>query len=124
MSAPSRTFEFCFSIPSAHPALPGHFPGRPIVPGALLLDCVLTGAAAVLNRPVTTLQKIKFVAPLLPGESATVACEAIGDQLIFFVQTSRGGISVMLANGNVHLAQRSTPAPPAGRTRVSGSFQR
>jgi 3-hydroxyacyl-[acyl-carrier-protein] dehydratase len=121
MSVQSRTFEFRFSIPSAHPALPGHFPGHPIVPGVLLLDYVLTGVAAALNRPVTVLQKVKFVAPLLPDESPTVACEATGDQLIFSVQTWRGGILMTLASGNVYLAHQSTPTPPS-TTPTSGSF--
>lgn len=118
MSVQSRTFEFGFSIPSAHPALPGHFPGHPIVPGALLLDHVLTGVAAALNRPVTVLQKVKFVAPLLPDESVTVACEATGDQVIFSARTWRGGALTTLANGNVHLAHQWLPST----TPASGSF--
>jgi len=122
MSVRSPTFEFRFSVPSAHPALPGHFPGHPIVPGALLLDHVLTGVAAALDRPVTVLQKVKFVAPLLPDESVTVACEAAGDQLVFSVQTWRGGILLTLANGNVHLAHHSAPTPPSSTTPASGSF--
>ncbi len=122
MSAMSRTFEFRFSIPSAHPALPGHFPGHPIVPGALLLDCVLAGVAAALNRPVTVLQKVRFVAPMLPEETATVACEATGDQVIFSVQTWRGDILITLADGNVHLAHPLTPTPPPSTTPASGSF--
>jgi 3-hydroxymyristoyl/3-hydroxydecanoyl-(acyl carrier protein) dehydratase len=120
MSAQARTFEFQFSIPCAHPALPGHFPGRPIVPGALLLDHVLTGVTAALNRPVTVLQKVKFIAPLLPDEPATVACEATGDQLTFSVQTCRSGILMTLANGNVHLAHQSAPSPPASAAPAAG----
>jgi 3-hydroxymyristoyl/3-hydroxydecanoyl-(acyl carrier protein) dehydratase len=123
MSVQSRTFEFRFSIPCAHPALPGHFPGHPIVPGVLLLDYVLTGVTAALNRPVTVLQKVKFVAPLLPDELATVACEATGDQLIFSVQTWREGILITLANGNALLAHQSTPSPPPSATPAGGSFR-
>jgi 3-hydroxymyristoyl/3-hydroxydecanoyl-(acyl carrier protein) dehydratase len=122
MSAQSRTFEFRFSIPSAHPALPGHFPGHPVVPGALLLDYVLTGVSAALNRPVTVLQKVKFVAPLLPDELVTVACEATGDQLIFAVQTWRGGSLMTVASGNVYLAHHSPATPPPSTTPASGSF--
>jgi 3-hydroxymyristoyl/3-hydroxydecanoyl-(acyl carrier protein) dehydratase len=62
MSAQSRTFEFQFSVGSEHPALPGHFPGHPIVPGVLVLDRVLTRVTAELNRAVYILQKVKFAA--------------------------------------------------------------
>ena len=122
MSVRSRTFEFRFSIPAAHPALPGHFPGNPIVPGALLLDHVLTGLASALDRPVAVLQKVKFAAPLLPDESVTVACEASGDQVMFSVQTRRGGILTTLANGNVRLGHSSVPTAPPGTTPASGGF--
>jgi len=123
MSVQSRTFEFQFSIPCAHPALPGHFPGHPIVPGVLLLDYVLTGVTAALNRPVTVLQKVKFVAPLQPDEPATVACEATGDQLIFSVQTWREGILTTLAKGNALLAHQSTPLLAPSPTPAGGSFR-
>lgn len=117
-----RTFEFRFSIPSAHPALPGHFPGHPIVPGALLLDYVMTGVVAELNRPVTVLQKVKFVAPVLPDESVKVTCEATGDQLVFSAQTWRGNIQMTLVSGNVSLAHQVAATPPASTTPASGSF--
>jgi 3-hydroxymyristoyl/3-hydroxydecanoyl-(acyl carrier protein) dehydratase len=35
MTFAAATTSFC--IPAEHPALPGHFPGAPVVPGVLLL---------------------------------------------------------------------------------------
>lgn len=57
-----------------HPALPGHFPGEPIVPGVMLLDLVLKQA----NRTGTgfTLPSVKFHAPLRPGEEFAIEIEA------------------------------------------------
>lgn len=55
-------------IPVAHPALPGHFPGHPIVPGVVLLDAVVAALPDHAGRPVqvTGFPNIKFLAPLQP----------------------------------------------------------
>lgn len=65
-----------FAIPQDHLCLPGHFPGRPIVPGVVVLDQVLAaiearhGALGPLRMP-----QVKFVQPLLPGEEARIELE-------------------------------------------------
>ena len=64
----------CFAISADHPALPGHFPGHPIVPGVVLLD----EALAVIDRafglsPPLRLLRVKFMAPVGPGQEVTVA---------------------------------------------------
>ena len=108
VSAPSRTFEFEFAVEPTHPALPGHFPGHPIVPGVLLLDHVLSAVIAELKRPVSVLKQVKFVAALLPGESAMVNCDACGDSLSFTVKTRRAGVLGTLASGQATLAHGPT----------------
>jgi len=64
--------ETRLSISPDHPALPGHFPGQPVVPGVVLLDHLIEATEAALARPVhvTGLPQVKFLAPLLPGEAA------------------------------------------------------
>lgn len=55
-------------IRADHPALPGHFPGHPVVPGVVLLEAViraLPGHAGCAAR-VTGFPAVKFLAPLLP----------------------------------------------------------
>ncbi|HEY6087941.1 MAG TPA: AMP-binding protein [Burkholderiaceae bacterium] len=111
VSEPSRAFGFEFAVGSEHPALPGHFPGNPIVPGALLLDHVLSGVAAELNRTVSGLKQVKFVAALRPNETAWVVCEADADRLRFSVQARRKGVLVTIANGTLQLAQSQMPLP-------------
>ena len=74
-----------FSIPSDHPCLAGHFPGRPIVPGVVILD----GAVALIlrDRPasrVTGLDDVKLFAPVLPDDEVTVTCgESAPGRLVF-----------------------------------------
>ena len=73
-----------FSIPADHPALAGHFPGRPIVPAVVIMDEVL--AAAALREParaVTGVLQAKFTAILLPGEACTVTFTPAGGGLRF-----------------------------------------
>lgn len=68
----------CFTIATDHPALPGHFPGRPVVPGVVVLDRVLAAIEAV-HGPLGALRlpQVKFVRPLLPGEAARIELEAL-----------------------------------------------
>ena len=65
--------RFRFAIAHDHPALAGHFPGAPIVPGVVLLERVLEAIAAShgIAGPLR-LPQVKFLRPLLPGENADV----------------------------------------------------
>lgn len=55
-------------IAASHPALPGHFPGHPVVPGVVLLDAVVAALAqhAGSAQRVTGFPTVKFLAPLAP----------------------------------------------------------
>lgn len=65
-----------FVVPPDHPCLPGHFPGRPLVPGVMVLDQVLAAVEAQ-HGPLGPLRlpQVKFASPLLPGEAARVELE-------------------------------------------------
>lgn len=69
-----------------HPTASGHFPGNPILPGAVLLDEVLR--AIVLNcqrqaRPVEV-RAAKFLAPVRPGDRVTIRWARVRDREIKF----------------------------------------
>lgn len=64
-----------FTIAADHPALPGHFPGHPVVPGVVLLDHVIDAIGTSLNRPMDAwkLSSAKFLSPATPGETFDLA---------------------------------------------------
>jgi 3-hydroxymyristoyl/3-hydroxydecanoyl-(acyl carrier protein) dehydratase len=81
------TIAASFTIPVDHPALPGHFPGNPLVPGVLLLAQVLhvLEAAGEMPARLRNLKHVKFIEPLLPGQNAVVTCSHSDTALSFSV---------------------------------------
>jgi acyl-coenzyme A synthetase/AMP-(fatty) acid ligase/3-hydroxymyristoyl/3-hydroxydecanoyl-(acyl carrier protein) dehydratase len=59
------------TFPHTHPAIAGHFPGRPIVPGVLLLASIEELLRKAGLRVVECTQA-KFLAPVLPGQVVTI----------------------------------------------------
>lgn len=79
-----------FTIAEDHPALPGHFPGQPIVPGVVLLDYAISAIGTALNRSLDTcrLSSAKFPSSAAPGASLTLAFElAASGSIRFTVST-------------------------------------
>lgn len=63
-----------FTIAADHPALAGHFPGNPVVPGVVLLQRVLSVLSAHLEADQrAVVADAKFVRLLRPGEHCTIA---------------------------------------------------
>ena len=57
-------------IPADHPALAGHFPGDPIVPGMVLLEEIMQVLAeAGGSCQLRGIPLVKFIAPLKPGQA-------------------------------------------------------
>jgi 3-hydroxymyristoyl/3-hydroxydecanoyl-(acyl carrier protein) dehydratase len=105
MPAASRSLSQALTVEPGHPALPGHFPGLPLVPGVLLLERVLEAAEALLGREPEVLELVsaKFIAPLGPGEAAEIAIELDGSRLRFRIATD----ARTLAQGEFRLAGSS-----------------
>lgn len=76
--------ETTLTLAADHPAFAGHFPGRPIVPGVLLLDAALHAVEQARQTPgdQTTsgpavhcqITSAKFLSPVQPGETLTISC--------------------------------------------------
>lgn len=65
-------FEQVVCIDAAHPALPGHFPGDPLVPGVVLLEQVALAARTWRGQRLARVLEAKFMAPLLPTQAAVL----------------------------------------------------
>ena len=92
-----------FAIPTDHPCLPGHFPGRPLVPGVVLLERVVEAVEAA-HGPLAGLRlpQVKFLQPLLPGEEARIELDGAAPRWRFRVL--RG--DTLLATGEVAAGAR------------------
>lgn len=89
-------------IRADHPALPGHFPGSPIVPGVVLITEVLRAARALINPPpaVRGFPNIKFLAPVLPEEPLWILLEpGAGGRIRFAIQRESGERPEPVASG-------------------------
>ena len=66
-----------FCLPATHPVFAGHFPGRPIVPGVMLLEWVLEECARPCGCATSALRvrEAKFFRPLQPAQSAQLQLE-------------------------------------------------
>lgn len=97
-----------FSIPDDHACLPGHFPGRPLVPGVVLLEQVLRAIQAQSGIPVGRLRlpQVKFMAPLLPGQTARVELDGQAPRWKFRVLRE----AELLVRGELVLETGDAPA--------------
>jgi len=88
-------------VDADHPALPGHFPGHPIVPGVVILDLILADFYARAGVRAAGVKRMKFSRPLAPGEEFVVTWDdAQKNGARFSVKV--GG--EMLASGQLALA--------------------
>lgn len=89
-------------IAADHPSLPGHFPGHPVVPGVVLLECVIEAARErYAGIRITGVANTKFLQPLLPEQIFGIVLERSGDALLKFRCDAGGSV---LAQGSLSLA--------------------
>jgi 3-hydroxyacyl-[acyl-carrier-protein] dehydratase len=94
------------SIAGDHPALPGHFPGNPVVPGVVILDHILDAVAAEWPAyRVTGIRKLKYLRKLIPDENFSVKCAALQNGRLRFECLQAGE---RIAEGNLLLVEATT----------------
>ncbi len=107
MSELSIAQEFC--VPSVHPCFPAHFPGHPIVPGALLLQWLCRQIVQQFpHYTVVAVPSMKFIQPLLPGDHCQLSLRWELPVAQVRVKISRAGDTV--CHGTLKLLQ-SQDAP-------------
>ncbi|WP_317930861.1 hypothetical protein [Halioxenophilus sp. WMMB6] len=92
-------------INADHPALPGHFPGQPVVPGVVILAKVCARLLQVHPDIATSgVRKLKFTRQLQAGESFTVNFAAIKNGGIRFKCLMAADDS-LLAEGHLEIIE-------------------
>jgi 3-hydroxyacyl-[acyl-carrier-protein] dehydratase len=73
-------------VPSNEPLLQGHFPGFPIFPGVLLIECLVQAAGALMKldagwpgatKVLLADSRIKHMRPVYPGDQVTLECQMV-----------------------------------------------
>jgi 3-hydroxyacyl-[acyl-carrier-protein] dehydratase len=74
-----------FTISSQHPSLPGHFPGRPIVPGVMILNFVFDEVRKQFPQiQITGIRKLKLLQELTPNQVVDIQCRPPVNQTLRF----------------------------------------
>ena len=76
-----NTLEFRFA--ADHPAARGHFPGNPIIPGAVLLSEALRAVGAAVGNDLSScrVSSAKFPSPSRPGDRVEVEFSTAGSRV-------------------------------------------
>jgi uncharacterized membrane protein/3-hydroxymyristoyl/3-hydroxydecanoyl-(acyl carrier protein) dehydratase len=94
-AATPELLETTMDVPAEHPTFAGHFPGRPTLPGVVLLEHVIEAAEKRLGYPLRIVEMpwVKFQAPLAPGDSAAIRLRRDGETLHFEVRRGAARIA-------------------------------
>lgn len=90
-----------FMIAPDHPALAGHFPDHPVVPGVVTLDHV--AQALQVHHPelrIDGFPQVKFLKPLLPAMQVELSLTRKNDTLFQFQCSHQGEV---IASGQLRV---------------------
>jgi 3-hydroxymyristoyl/3-hydroxydecanoyl-(acyl carrier protein) dehydratase len=95
-------------VPPDHPALAGHFPGAPIVPGVVLLDEAMHAVETACGRRLAPgqISAAKFLRPVGPGE----------ELVIRYALEASGAVRLEIWSGTSKVASGSFTAPGGEQT--------
>ena len=81
--------------------LDGHFPGFPIVPGAILCEILAQSTAVLLKEKMQEgkvclyagLNNVKFRSPVMPGDKFETNCRIVKSKSIFYFAEGEGYVN-------------------------------
>lgn len=103
--------RFAFSLSADHPILRAHFPGRPIVPGVILIEAMAQAAGLVRGGGddvvlgLAAVDRVKVRRPVLPDQVVVIdvtLTRSLGRLTLFEATASVDG--QVAASGNLTLA--------------------
>ncbi|WP_072562425.1 hypothetical protein [Granulibacter bethesdensis] len=81
-----------FEVTRDHPALAGHFPGRPLLPGVLLLDHALRFLK--MDQAPVHIASARFSMPVLPGDRVDISTQAAKNGESIIILSTESGVSL------------------------------
>lgn len=87
--------ELRLPIPHEHRCFGDHFPGAPLVPGALLLKWIVGLLAEAGCGKVNYLKQVKFLAPVRPGDELRICISSAAGAKSFAVAAYNGEMLVL-----------------------------
>ena len=84
------------SFAADHPTAAGHFPGNPIIPGAVVLREIIRAIAlAYPGQACRAISAAKFLHPVRPGQGVTIIWSDAGSgEIRFTCNLAEGGVRV------------------------------
>lgn len=87
--------ELIIQVPEEHACYVDHFPGDPLVPGALLLKWIMAAIEKKLQCKLIYIKQIKFLAAVKPADQLRVLVNVNRLNLNYSISVSVGETSVI-----------------------------
>ncbi len=89
-------------IDATHPALAGHFPGNPLVPGVVLLTRVIEAVERLHDGRVRVrgMPTVKFLSPMRPNKAVMLSLISVSASMLKFECRTE---EALVATGSIKL---------------------
>ncbi len=91
----SHNFEILVQVPEIHACYVDHFPGNPLVPGALLLKWIMAAIEQHAECKLIFIKQIKFLAAVKPADQLRVIVNVNPTNVSYAISVLVGDTSVI-----------------------------